>query len=131
MKEALILLASIWVASCSNSDDDASLLEDGGLNGAWTLTNVSCFCGFPDPPEFERTTLTFDVESNEIEVLNEGGFMYFRENGTYSYTSEDSRITLEDERSYDFEIIGDTLSLQFVDEPLLADDEILYSLVRD
>ena len=131
MRKVLILLVSMWLVSCSNSDDDTAQLEDGELNGAWTLTDVSCFCGFPDPPEFELTTLTFNIESNEIEVLNEGGFMYFRENGTYSYISEGNRITVEDGRSYDFEVTGNTLSLQFVDEPFLADDEILYSLVRN
>ncbi|TXN38083.1 lipocalin family protein [Flagellimonas hymeniacidonis] len=129
MKKLGVLLITVLLFTSCSSDDDT--VADSGLNGTWTLTRVSCFCGFADPPEFDLTQLTFDADTNEIIVLNNGDQVYFRENGTYSYTGNGSRIRLEDGKFYDFEITGDTLSLVFVDEPMIADDEVSYSFVRN
>ncbi len=130
MKRILVLFLSISLFACSD-DDGTTVTGDGILNGEWTLTNVVCFCGFPDPPGFEMTTLTFDAANDEVTVLSGGSLMYFKNNGTYSYTIVGDRITLEDGSSYDFVISGNSLSLQFVDEPNIADDEILYTLIRN
>ncbi|GMN09850.1 hypothetical protein MTsPCn9_18930 [Croceitalea sp. MTPC9] len=127
MKKVLILFLLIGFASCSNNDDE---VEDGSLNGQWTLTNVICFCGFPDPPEFNLTQLTFVSTSNEVIVSNNGSYTYFREDGTYSYSGNDNQIIFENDQSFIFEINDNTLQLIFVDEPGIADDEVTYSFVR-
>jgi len=127
MKKILILFLVVF-SSCSNNDDE---VDDNSLNGEWTLTNVSCFCGFPDPPEFNLTQVNFNSDNNEVTVTNTGSQVYFREDGTYSYTGNGNRIRIEGDRSYDFEILGNTLELVFVDEPNIADDEVSYSFVRN
>ncbi|MEM8846731.1 MAG: hypothetical protein AAGD17_06485 [Bacteroidota bacterium] len=129
MKKALVLFLSIYTLACSNDDTNES--GDNALGGDWTLTNVVCFCGFPDTPEFELTTLTFNTNRKEVEVLSAGSFMYFKDNGIYPYTEEGNRITLQDGSAYDFTISGNTLTLEFVDERFIADDEILYTLTRN
>ena len=128
MKKILVLLVALCFASCSNDDNE---VEDDLLNGEWTLTNVSCFCGFPDPPEFNLTQITFDAANNEIVVLNSGSQVYFRENGTYSYSGNNTRITFENGQSFDFEVSGNTMQLLFIDEPDIADDEVNYTFERN
>ncbi len=128
MKKVLILFLILSVFSCSNNDDE---VEDSSLNGQWILTNISCFCGFPEEPNFEATLITFISSENNIVVENTGDFEWFRANGTYNYSGDGNQITLEDGRSYDFEISGNTLELIFVDEPNIADDEVNYSFVRN
>lgn len=128
MKKVLIVFFLIGLVSCS---DDANEVEDNSLNGEWTLTNVSCFCGFPDPPEFNLTQVNFVAANNELIVLNTGSQVYFREDGTYSYSGNGNRITLENENSYDFEVTGNTMQLIFVDQPGIADDEVTYSFIRN
>ncbi len=128
MKKVLVSLFVVFLVSCSN---DGDRLEDSVLNGQWTLTNVSCFCGFPDPPEFNLTQVTFVAASNQIIVSNNGSQVYFREDGTYPYTGTDNQITFENNRTFTFDINGDRLDLVFVDNPQIADDEVTYSFVRN
>lgn len=127
MRKLWLGLILIGLASCSNTDD----VEDTILNGEWTLTNVSCFCGFPDPPEFNLTRVTFYSDRNEVEVRNTGSYVYFREDGSYPYTGNDNQITFENNRTFIFEIDGDRLDLVFVDNPQIADDEIVYTFERN
>ena len=129
MKRLRVLFLLIFVFACS--DDDGAEVIDIALNGQWILTNVSCFCVFPDPVDFDLTTLDFVAERNIVTVSHGGDSSYFREEGTYLYSIEGNRIIMDDGRSYDYEISENTLSLQFVDEPNIADDEIGYSLIRN
>ncbi len=131
MRNYLVLLLTLLLCSCS-SDDDGEGDLDATLSGVWTLTNVSCFCGFPDPPGFEQTELGFDTQNNEVQVVQNGnGLDYFRPAGTYSYQESGETVILEDGRAYRFNIEGDVLILNFVDEPQIADDEISYTLRRN
>ncbi len=130
MKNYLILLLTLCVLSCSSDDSTEGM--DTALSGVWTLTNVSCFCGFPDPLGFEQTELRFNTENNEILVSQNGnGLEYFRPAGRYSYQEVGETIVLDDGRAYRFTLDGNVLTLNFVDEPLIADDEISYSLRRN
>ena len=130
MKNYLILLLTLLIIGCS--DDDTPQIQDTGLNGSWTLTNVICFCGFPDPPGFEQTQLNFDLANAQIRVDRSGtGLEYFRPVGTYNFLGTDNTITLEDGRAYTYTIEGNVLRLDFVDEPQIADDEITFLLSRN
>ena len=131
MKKILIVLAAVAFMSCTNNDDTDNETPNSMLVGSWTLTRVSCFCIFPDPPNFNLTTVTFSDSANEMTVLNSGEEVYFRENGTYTYSGNDTRITFENGQAFDIEIREERLSLGFVDSPELADDEINYSFVRN
>lgn len=131
MKRMLPILVLLLLFSCSNSDDGNPNL-DVALNGTWILTNVSCFCAFPNDPSFERTRLIFDTDSNEITVQQDESLLdYFRPEGVYTYQIEENSIVLEDGRAYNYTIEENQLFLDFIDEPLLADDEIFYTLRRN
>lgn len=127
MKRILILCLLCCFLSCSEDKQDF----DAELNGSWTLTNVSCFCGFSDPPEFDLTQITFVEITNEIIVINGGDQVYFRENGVYSYSDRVDSIRIEDGRTYTFTVTDDILQLVFVDEPNIADDEISYTFIKN
>ena len=130
MRNYIVLLFALLIVACS--DDDTPQIQSTGLNGSWTLTNVICFCGFPDPPAFEQTQLTIDVANGEIQVDRTGmGLEYFRPVGTYTFVGTENTITLDDGRAYTYTIEGNVLRLDFVDEPQLADDEITFLLSRN
>jgi hypothetical protein len=129
MKKALIILLIVAFVSCTSNDDSEP--PNSTLVGEWTLANVSCFCAFPDPPNFNLTTVTFSSTINELTVLNNGNQVYFRENGTYTYSGNDTRITFEDGQAFDIELDEEKLLLIFVDSPEIADDEVNYSFVKN
>ena len=130
MKKLLVLFLAVCMVSCS--DDDPTEVVNSELSGEWILTNVVCFCIFPDPTDFERTTISFATNSNILTVSHGGPSIYFREAGSYSYTVDGNRITVEEDgRSYIFDIEENILSLQFVDQPNLADDEIVFTLMKN
>lgn len=129
MKTFYLCLFTLLLFACSNSDE--GVVDNMGLEGKWTLTNVSCFCGFDENTDFTLTSLTFNTEANEVEVLNEGDLTFFRENGTYTYAGEGNTLSFENGREYTFAIENNTLQLNYVDVPMIADDEISYSFVRD
>lgn len=130
MKNSIFLLIALFIFACS--DDDSPVVQSNELNGTFVLTNIICFCGFPDPPEFERTQLTIDMANNQIIVERSGnGLEYFRPVGTYTFQESENTITFEDGQSYTYTIENNMLTLNFVDEPLIADDEITYSFRRN
>jgi hypothetical protein len=62
MKKILIVLLTVAFVSCTSNDDSEP--PNSALVGEWTLANVSCFCAFPDPPNFNLTTVTFSNTTN-------------------------------------------------------------------
>lgn len=130
MKNFILLFGVLLFLSCSE-DDNGGEVVDAGLQGQWTLTNVSCFCAFGENPNFMATNIVFDIDNNELEVNNTGENVYFRENGTYKYSGNGNELTFSNGRSYVFEINGTELSLIFVDEPNIADDEISYTFIKN
>jgi len=129
MQKWIFILGFVFFFSCTD-DDNGGEVNDDGLEGQWTLTNVSCFCAFGENPDFSATHIIFNLGANELEVSNTGENVYFRENGTYTYLGNDNRLTFNDGRSYTFAINGSELSLVFVDEPNIADDEVSYTFTR-
>lgn len=128
MKRILVLVVlTILLSSCSidNDDDDGIRTE---LEGKWTLTNVSCFCGFGDNPDFSGHKLIF--EGNDLEVENTGEFKFLTD-AAGTYTTLGNVITLKNGRQYTYAVKTNVLELTFVDNPQIADDEIFLAYIRD
>jgi len=115
---AAILCLFIVIASCSKDNDDVINTE---LEGKWTLTNVSCFCYFGENPNFSTHKITFEGSNLNVENSGENQFLT---NVAGSYTVEGNTITLKSGAQYTYVIKNDILSLTFVDNPQIADDEI-------
>ena len=121
---ATILLMTILLISCSNDKENGA---DTALESQWVLTDVFCFCAFGDNPDFSGHKITF--EANVLSVVNSGEFSFLT-NASGSYTLVDHLITLNNGSQYTYVIEGASLKLTFVDEPGIADDEVLLVYVR-
>jgi hypothetical protein len=128
MKEivTLLFLTSI-VFSCSNENKDDTDVTLTALEGTWILTNVSCFCSFGENPDFSGHKLTF--EGNNLKVENSGQFEFLIDaEGIFSLQGD--LITLKNGLQYTYVLKNDELALSFVDNPQIADDEILLTYTR-
>ncbi|MGI9552643.1 MAG: lipocalin family protein [Aurantibacter sp.] len=115
---ASIFFISILLLSCAKDNDDVINTE---LEGKWTLTHVSCFCGFGENPDFSGHKITFN--GSMLNVENTGEFQFLTD-ATGSYTVDGNVITLKNGRQYTYVIKEDKLQLTFVDNPQIADDEL-------
>ncbi|MDC6388211.1 hypothetical protein PP182_05935 [Maribacter sp. PR1] len=118
----------VLVFSCETSDDQVIL--DYQLEGEWMLTEISCFCAFDPEIDFTETRLLFDVDTSSVTVINDGNYQLFKESGIYKYGGQNNIISFPDETSYQFEVKGSQLSLIYLDEPNIADDEVAYYFRR-
>ena len=113
------MFLTILFVSCSNDNNDSNTTP---LEGKWTLTNVSCFCAFGNNPDFSEHKLTF--EGNNLIVENTGEFKFFTD-AAGIFTLQGNLITFKNGRQYTYELKSGALSLTFVDDPQIADDEIV------
>lgn len=126
MKKSFFLLIAVLLISCSKDE-----IEDSSLSGKWILNDVFCFCFFPEDYDFSTSRLIFDTANDKLLIENDGEIDFIDEPGTYRYSGDGNRITLENGRSYIFEVEGNILRFTFVDEPNIADDEITYLYTRN
>ncbi|MFH6602640.1 hypothetical protein ACEZ3G_04070 [Maribacter algicola] len=119
-----ILLATLFLVSCSDDLDDVINVE---LEGKWVLTDVLCYCGFGETPDFSGHKITF--EGSSLMVENTGEFEFLND-AAGNYIVDGNLITLKNGDQYTYTIEGTSLKLTFVDEPGIADDEVLLVYVR-
>ncbi len=119
-----ILLLLLFMASCTKDNDDVINVE---LEGKWVLNDVSCYCAFGENPDFSAHKITF--EGSDLMVENTGEFEFLN-NAAGSYTVDGNLITLKNGSQYSYVIEGTTLKLTYVDNPGIADDEVLLVYVR-
>lgn len=113
-----ILLYSVLIFSCSKDNDDVLNTE---LDGNWTLEDVICYCGFGADTDFSTHQIEF--ESWQLLVENSGEYEFLSD-ASGPFTLNAKVITFRNGRQYKYEVEGDTLTLIFVDEPNIADDEV-------
>ncbi|ASV30526.1 hypothetical protein [Maribacter cobaltidurans] len=128
MKRFFWVMISILFISCNQ--DDGPVIQDTSLNGEWILQDISCFCGFDPEIDFSETRLFFDTENDKLTVFNDGDNQFFKQSGDYYYGGQNNILTFTDDTSYQFEIKGKQMSLVYLDNPNIADDEVAYFFVR-
>nr|WP_299387256.1 hypothetical protein [Allomuricauda sp.] len=119
MKHFLLILIFLVVVGCT-SDDAVDPSGD-----QWVLDNVVCFCFFGEDFDFSAHRLQFNRGAGTVTIENEPGNEFIAPAGTYNYTDSNGVIGIEG-REYRYEEDGDTLILTFVDDPIIADDEVVY-----
>lgn len=125
MKKLALIFVFIIFISCTDANDETKI--DETLAGEWVLTNVYCFCYFASDTDFSSHRLIFDVTKNKVTVVNETAPDYFHEAGQFSYNNQGNSIGLEDSsNAYTYQVEGSILTLSYVDEPMIADDEVTY-----
>lgn len=129
MKRILLVFVLGILFSCTDSNDDG--VADSNLQGEWVLTDVSCFCYFGEDNDFSTSKLLFSSTENKVTVIHEGNDNYFHTSGVFNYELNDDVLTIEREtRSYTYSVEGDDLTLVYIDEPMIADDEVTYKYKR-
>ena len=122
MKRFLLLVSILILSSCSSDDEGNPSSE---LNGSWVLDDVSCFCFFGDDFDFSQHSLDFDVAQRTVAVNNgTDTFFIVVQSGVYDYEANGSQLTINNGSAYIYEVNQDRLTLTFVDNPNIADDEI-------
>jgi len=119
-----LLLFTILV-SCEKLKEVNQPSSTSELQGKWELKNASCFCFFPDHFDFGAHKLEFDSTADELIVENSDDTFFITDAGTYPIIIEIDRITIKNSIEYNYRIEGKTLILTFIDNPQIADDEIL------
>ena len=127
----LMLLIALALSSCLK-DNELNSSEVGVLEGRWQLQQISCYCYFED----------YDFTANELWVSAKSSVMLSRnQNGQPLGISDNGIVTpirvqgneLDDlisNRSYTFEVDANNLSISYIDNPDIADDEISYYFKR-
>ena len=129
MKKWLVIIGIFCVSFSCSTDEERNTVDDS-LEGEWILSNISCFCFFEEDTDFSTTRLRFNTKDGKVTVDNTGSNTYFKESGTYTYSSEGNVIRLSATEAYVITIKGSSLQLVFEDNPDVADDEVSYSFIR-
>ncbi|MGW9684206.1 hypothetical protein [Flagellimonas sp. 2504JD1-5] len=127
MKKAIFFLATLLVFVGCSSDDE---IENPELNQTWVLNNVICFCFFGDDFDFSTHKITFNSSEKTVTIENSVDNPFIAPAGTYSYSDNGEVIEIEG-KQYTYDFKENSLNLHFVDEPLIADDEITYYYLKN
>ncbi len=127
MKQTVVLLLTVVLMVSCAKDNDVGLDEHKGLEGNWTLMNVSCYCAFGDNPDFSGHKIAFEGNNLSVENLEENQFLT---NAEGTFTLKGNVITLKNGQQYTYVVKQNILELTFVDEPNIADDELFLEYMR-
>ena len=130
MKSFFIFLWSFFFflfIGCDKNDSPTAI--PANLEGQWVLDRVVCFCYFGESgtENFDDQQLWFSNDqlypmgpNNDIPNIAPIGKIH-----DYSFSGDVLTLTESGEK-YTLEISGDTLSLTFIDNEMIADDEISF-----
>lgn len=129
MKNYFFLFIGLFLLNSCDELEEVGPLMETTLNGRWELQSVSCFCFFEDDYDFTTTSLV--INTTEVTATFEHAEdTFILDSGIYSFTINNDQISFGEDRWYIFSIEDSTLTLTFVDNPNLADDEISYTFMR-
>lgn len=118
------LLLFIALVSCEKLEEVTQPPSTSELQGKWQLQSASCFCFFPDDFDFGAHKLDFNTARNEVIVENSDDTFFITGSGTYPVVIENDGIIIKGSIEYAYRIEGSMLTLTFIDNPQIADDEI-------
>lgn len=126
IKRLFLGVVTVFLALVSCEDQDDAL--DAGLQGKWTLVSVSCYCEFSTDVDFGSVGVTFT--GADLTVQNTGDLGYFA-NAEGHFTQAGRVLTFINGERYTYDISENgMLTLTYVDDPEIADDEISYSFEK-
>ncbi|MFM1877748.1 MAG: hypothetical protein RLZZ241_614 [Bacteroidota bacterium] len=127
----LFVLLALFCLSCSE-DALRNNESDMKLEGQWILEDVSCFCYFQD----------YDFSRNQLWFFPEKGYIITKSTAPYSLGISESNLLskvqfkkkviheMNSGRKYEYNIADNRLTLTYVDNEQIADDEITYTYLR-
>ncbi len=118
------IFALIFLTILSSCDKKSEVVDPESLEGSWELQNASCYCFFPEDFDFGQHKLEFDLTNKELSVENASDVTFITGAGTYKIDIDSNRFRIKNTKEYSYNIEGSTLTLIFIDDPNIADDEI-------
>ena len=115
---------------CNKMEDTPSLSSQ--IDGIYILENISCFCYFENY-DFSQNSLWIFSEQGVIisKGDNDGWFDVLPFNEPINYKLQDDTLSFSlSDRKYLIEVTEEKLLLNYIDNPLIADDEISYTFVK-
>lgn len=115
---------------CKKVEDTPSLSSQ--IDGVYILENISCFCYFENY-DFSQNSLWIFSEQGVIisKGDNDGWFDNLPFNEPINYKLKDDTLSFSlSDRKYLIEVTEEKLLLNYIDNPLIADDEISYTFVK-
>lgn len=122
IKYVFSLIFLVVLSSCDEKSEVE--LDPVPLTGQWELQSASCFCFFEDDFDFGQHKVEFDLENKEITIENSEEANFITGAGTYKIEIDENRFSIKNTLEYSYEIEGSTLTLIYIDDPAIADDEI-------
>lgn len=129
MKQLFLLVILLITLNACTKEEQKIIPE---LNGQWVLTQAICYCNFDE----------YDFTQNQLWIFAERGILLTKGplndsfniaplNTPKSFKIKDHVLEIIDfDRSYMLEHEGNTLTLTYRDNPMIADDEVSYVFER-
>ena len=124
----IILAIALAMTMCEKADTVSTVNPFSELQGRYILKNVQCYCFFDDY-DFETNELWFFPESEAAisKGLGTTGLYVSSPNEPENYKVKDDIIEFgKSGKSYYFRLENESLVLSNIDDPKIADDEIVY-----
>lgn len=124
MKKNILVLLMAVMSSCSSDDKETT---NPNLIGEWFLISADCFCAFDETINLQDFKLSFEESGETLHLDNPTeSYYYIGETGSYKYNLEGNILKINGvNRSFKFETEGNKLILTLIDDPQIADDELV------
>ncbi|WP_411028893.1 hypothetical protein [Spongiimicrobium sp. 3-5] len=120
----LALFGFYMILSCTNDDGDNFGLPEG----TYRLVERVCFCGPPEEGSTEHWI--FDNEANTLTIRIVDGDGELIESRELFYGSKGNNLVIGEGAEFVQKRKGSVLELTYLDDPGIADDEVVVRLVR-
>lgn len=124
MKKIILVLLIAIMSSCSSADD---VTTNPNLSGEWFLLSADCFCAFDETVNLQDFKLSFDDSGETLHLENPAeSYHFIAETGPYKYNLEGNILKINGvNKLFKFETEGNKLILTLIDDPQVADDELI------
>lgn len=129
MKKLILVFLLAVLYSCSGNDDGD---DNSRLSGEWMLIKADCFCAFDDDINLQDFKLIFDDSGKTLHLENPTeAYFYIAETRTYRYDLEGEILKIRDlNHAFKVRTEGNKLVLTLIDDPQIADDELILTYQR-
>lgn len=128
----IILAIALAMTMCEKTDTESTLNPFSEIQNRYILKNAQCYCAFEDY-DFSTNELWFFPEPSVAvsKGLGSKGLYVSSPNEPENYSVKEDIIEFEQSgNSYYFKIENESLVLSNIDDPQIADDEIIYSFEK-
>ena len=130
MKKSFLILLIAIISACSGDDEGN---QSPRLSGDWMLISADCQCAFDETINLQDFKLRFDDSGNTLHLDNPTeSYYYIAETGAYKYDLEGDILKISGlNNTFKFKTEGNKLVLTLIDDPQIADDELVLTYLKN